>query len=80
MNEANQFYEHMRSRHQAVLNWRDDSDGGQGATGNLHNGDTGSQASSISGKGMANDTTPLPPMKDGIPSPMQDTVDLTPNG
>jgi autophagy-related protein 16-1 len=77
MNEANQFYENMRSRHQAVLNWRDDSDGGQGA-----NGDTGSQAStsSVSGKGVANDASPFPPMKDGIPSPVQEAVDLTPNG
>ncbi|KAF8219247.1 ATG16-domain-containing protein [Tricholoma matsutake] len=83
MNEANQFYENMRSRHQAVLNWRDDSDGGQGATGHLRNGaDTSSEVStsSVSGKGVANDDSPFPPMKDGIPSPVQDPVDLTPNG
>jgi autophagy-related protein 16 len=82
MNEANQFYETMRSRHQAVLSWRDSSDGdGQGDTGNLHNGaDTGSQTSSISGKGVANDTIPPPPTKDGIPEPAQNAVDLTPNG
>jgi len=78
MNEANQFYETMRSQHQAVLSWRDGSDGGQGI---LHNGtDSGSKASSVSGKGVARDSTPLPPMKDGIPSPAQDVVDLTPNG
>jgi autophagy-related protein 16 len=80
MNEANQFYENMRSRHQAVLSWRNgsDGDGGQGDTGILHNGaDTGSQTSSISGKGVANDTIPPPPTKDGSPDPAQD---LTPNG
>lgn len=88
MNEANQFYENMRSRHQAVLNWRDGSDGDggpgtAGATGHLHNGvDTGSQAStsSVSGNGVASNVTPLPPMKDGTPSPMQEAMDLTPNG
>jgi autophagy-related protein 16 len=81
MNEANQFYETMRSQHQAVLSWRDGSDGGQGATGFSHNGiDSSSKASSISGKGVPNDPAPLPPMKDGISSPVQDTVDLTPNG
>lgn len=81
MNEANQFYETMRSQHQAVLNWRDGSDSGQGVMDSLHNGAaTGSQASSVSGKGVANDASPLLPMKDGIPSPVQYAVDLTPNG
>ena len=81
MNEANEFYENMRSRHQAVLNWQDDSvdDGAQ----DVHTAaDVAPQPStpSVSGKGVANDASPLTPTKDGIPSPARNVVDLTPNG
>jgi len=80
MNEANQFYETMRSRHQAVLNWRDGSDEGRGDSGEI--ADTGSQipTSLVSGKGVANDASHPIPAKNGIPSPVQNAVDLTPNG
>lgn len=80
MNEANEFYENMRSRHQAVLNWRDGSV--EGITTSPHNGaDTTSQTSeSVSGKGGRGEEHQTVPMKEGIQSPTSQTLDLTPNG
>ncbi|RDB28664.1 Protein tipD [Hypsizygus marmoreus] len=76
MNEANQFYENMRSKHQAVLSWRDGSVEDGGDTGN-----PASQPSvSGSGKGGASDASHLSLTKNGIPSPAANPMELTPNG
>lgn len=54
MNEANEFYEDLRTKHENVLNWRDDSHGDSGSNAN-HNADTRSiSQGSMSGKGSAN--------------------------
>jgi autophagy-related protein 16 len=80
MNEANDFYEDMRSRHQDVLNWRDGSQGDGNSSGN-NNADTRSVSQgSISGNGDANEETTTGSTKGGTPSPAKDVVDLTPNG
>lgn len=77
MNEANEFYENMRSRHQAVLSWRDGEEGGGGIVNNNNGAD---QTSSISGNGEADDDNHFIPKKDGTSSPAAKVVDLTPNG
>ncbi|KAG6897326.1 hypothetical protein C0992_002384 [Termitomyces sp. T32_za158] len=79
MNEANQFYENMRSKHQAVLNWREGSDGDiKGRSGP----DAGSNTSdpNASGKGDAHEPDLLTVMKDGLPSLTPNPLELTPNG
>ncbi|KAJ7102180.1 ATG16-domain-containing protein [Mycena belliarum] len=75
MNEANEFYENMRSRHQTVLTWRDGSADDSGANG----ADSASQ-SSVSGNGDAEEGDQPVRKKDGTPSPAVKAVDLTPNG
>ncbi|KAJ7783517.1 ATG16-domain-containing protein [Mycena maculata] len=75
MNEANEFYENMRSRHQTVLTWRDGSADDSGANG----ADSASQ-SSMSGNGDAEEGEDPAKKKDGTPSPAVKAVDLTPNG
>ncbi|TFK40953.1 ATG16-domain-containing protein [Crucibulum laeve] len=70
MNEANEFYENMRSRHQAVLSWRD----GPGEPG------APSGPSNVSGNGEGNGDIRSTTTKDGTPSPATKTGDLTPNG
>ncbi|KAJ7130106.1 ATG16-domain-containing protein [Mycena crocata] len=75
MNEANEFYENMRSRHQTVLTWRDGSADDSGANG----ADSASQ-SSVSGNGDAEEGESSTQRKDGTPSPAVKAVDLTPNG
>ena len=80
MNEANEFYENMRSRHQAVLNWQDDSVDDGPPDVHTAAGSDPQPSTPISGKGVAGDTSPLTPTKDGIPSPPRNVVDLTPNG
>lgn len=79
MNEANEFYENMRTRHQAVLNWRDGSEDG---VEEPHNGaETASQTStSVSGKGGGRTNDRPNAKKDGTASPATKQVDLTPNG
>lgn len=51
MNEANEFYEDLRSRHQAVLNWRDDSTDDTPNTSNgadgVHSGNEDARNSNI---------------------------------
>jgi autophagy-related protein 16-1 len=88
MNEANEFYENMRSRHQAVLSWRDGS-GGEGEANvvnvdvNNHAADTASQTSmsaSMSGNEDTSEGDRSSLTKDGTPSPAAKGVDLTPNG
>ncbi|KAJ6574852.1 autophagy protein 16-domain-containing protein [Mycena capillaripes] len=71
MNEANEFYENMRSRHQTVLTWRDGSDA---------NGADSASQSSVSGNGDAEEEEQPTRRKDGTPSPAAKAVDLTPNG
>jgi len=73
MNEANEFYENMRSRHHTVLTWRD------GAGDDANGADTASQ-SSVSGNGDAEEGEQPMRKKDGTPSPAAKAVDLTPNG
>ena len=78
MNEANQFYEEMRSRHQAVLSWRDDSN----AVAD-ENADTRSLAQnsmSVSGNGVAHGDRRSGQTKDGIKSPPELGTNLNPNG
>ncbi|ESK98415.1 autophagy protein 16 [Moniliophthora roreri MCA 2997] len=73
MNEANEFYEDMRSRRQAVLNWRD------GEASNAT--DNASQTSlSASGNGEGKESDPSKEKKDGTQSPATKGMDLTPNG
>ncbi|KAF7339864.1 ATG16 domain-containing protein [Mycena venus] len=73
MNEANEFYENMRSRHQTVLTWRD------GSVDDANGADSASQ-SSVSGNGDAEEGDQPTRRKDGTPSPAAKAVDLTPNG
>ena len=78
MNEANEFYEDMRSRKQAVMNWRKGSSAGDS------DADPRSSQGSSSGKGSGNgelkrnsDSTTT---KDGTPSHGEKDLNLTPNG
>jgi autophagy-related protein 16-1 len=71
MNEANEFYEDMRSKHQNVLSWRDGSNGA---------GDQMSATTSESGNEDAKKDEVDMSAKDGTPSPPGKNVDLTPNG
>ncbi|KAJ3970475.1 ATG16-domain-containing protein [Lentinula raphanica] len=75
MNEANEFYEDMRSKHQAVLNWRDGSAAGD-TTASSNTGGHGS----VSGNGEARDPDLSAETKDGILSTTQKRVDQTQNG
>jgi autophagy-related protein 16 len=75
MNEANEFYENMRSRHEKVLTWRDGS-----ADESAANGADSASQSSVSGNGDAEEGGQSTRRKDGIPSPAVKAVDLTPNG
>lgn len=71
MNEANQFYENMRSRHDTVLTWRD---------GSAPDGPSNSRPPSSSGKELANPEALSVMTKNGALSPMLQSPDLTPNG
>jgi autophagy-related protein 16-1 len=71
MNEANEFYEDMRSKHQNVLSWRDGSNG---------TGDQMSATTSESGNEDAKKDEVEMPTKDGTISPPGKDMDLTPNG
>ncbi|KAI0757176.1 ATG16-domain-containing protein [Daedaleopsis nitida] len=72
MNEANEFYEDMQSRRQAVLNWQ--------AGTNDENGDAAATNSTVSGNGEEKTETGAPTTKDGTPSHAETDVNLTPNG
>ena len=91
VNEANEFYEDMRSRHQAVLNWRDDS--GSAGRGSLASAPAGipddnldvrsvsqTSVSSVSGNGPVNGEKRTAPTKDGTHSHLDPGVTLNPNG
>lgn len=73
MNEANEFYESIRSKQQAVLNWRDgppSSSHDEGAADN----------SSLSGNGDARREASKTEKKDGTPFPEAKDILLTQNG
>jgi autophagy-related protein 16 len=70
MNEANEFYENMRSRHDTVLSWRDGS----------AQDTSSSRPTSSSGKELANPEAILATTKNGALSPTLQSPDLTPNG
>lgn len=83
MNEANDFYEDMRSKRQNIENWRDDSlgDTNSAVNANLNNVDTRSVSQgSVSGKGSVKEDVTTTSTKGGMPSPSKGMVDLTPNG
>jgi autophagy-related protein 16 len=86
MNEANDFYEDMRSKHQNVLDWRDGSQSdAKSSVNNSSNAKDAaapsvSQSDSVSGNGEANEEGMTASTKGGTPSPARDVVDLTPNG
>jgi autophagy-related protein 16 len=80
MNTANEFYENMRSRNQAVLNWRDGSGGVVGDPGGANNNTENESQVSVSGNGDANEENGSTRAKNGTPSPAAKRVDLTPNG
>jgi autophagy-related protein 16 len=67
MNEANDFYEDMRSRHQAVINWRD---GGE-ASGN---------GTSVSGNGIKEGEATAETSTDGTKLQGETTSEQTQNG
>jgi len=73
MNEANEFYETMRSRHDTVLSWRDDSHDGE-ADG------IPNRPTSGSGKGSGSPLGQIAMTKNGLLSPAAKKVDQTPNG
>lgn len=77
MNEANDFYENMRSRHENVLSWRDGS-GVEPAASNQDSGDT--QITTLSGKDLANPDSSVATMKNGALFPASQGLSLTPNG
>lgn len=85
MNEANEFYEDIKSRHQNVLSWREGSQGDANSSLGIavnNNAETRSLSAggSVSGNGSANGETTTPGTKGGTPSPAKGVVDLTPNG
>ncbi|KAK7463804.1 hypothetical protein VKT23_005743 [Stygiomarasmius scandens] len=71
MNEANEFYEDMRSRRDDVLKWRE----GAGDTSQ----DNASQVS-MSGNGDAKEQSQSTEKKDGTTSPAPKGMEATPNG
>jgi len=73
MNEANEFYETMRSRRDTVLSWRD-SQNGEAPDG------ISNRPTSGSGKGSGSSLGPIATTKNGALSPAVKKVDQTPNG
>jgi len=79
MNEANEFYENMRSRHETVLSWREGSTNEPVNTPNSASPDSGRPISG-SGKGSGSLDLQTATTRNGHQSPIQQAVDLTPNG
>ncbi|KAF9480028.1 ATG16-domain-containing protein [Pholiota conissans] len=77
MNEANEFYENMRSRHDTVLTWRDGS-GNEPPLSNAEGGD--SRPTSSSGKDLATLELSTATTKNGALFPAHQGLNLTPNG
>lgn len=80
MNEANEFYENMRSRHETVLSWREGSNEDSGAPPKLGTSPGSSRPTSGSGKGLGHPETQSAILKNGALSPASKRMDLTPNG
>lgn len=83
LNEANDFYEDMRSRHQAVLSWRDGSGKpGGSSTANDDNTDVRSVTHTpiLSGNGHANGEQTTTQTTDGTKFPPETGNTLSPNG
>ena len=76
MNEANEFYEDMQSKREAVLNWRTKS------SSNTEDEPDGRSATheSESGNGEEKRGSGQVKKKDGIPSPEEKGMNQTPNG
>jgi autophagy-related protein 16-1 len=75
MNEANEFYENMRSKHDTVLSWREGS--GSDAMGSAPTSDSNFP---LSGKGSGDHQAMVVTTKNGLLSPTTKAADLTPNG
>jgi autophagy-related protein 16 len=73
MNEANEFYEDLRTRHQAVGNWR------EGQEASASPGDN-TDAQATSGNGSVNGEEVATGTKDGTRFQQEKGVNLTPNG
>ena len=88
MNQANEFYEDMRTRHEAVLSWRDGSGNAAGQPSPVGAADDNldvrsvaqASASSMSGEGSANGEKRTAQTKDGTHSHPDPGVTLNPNG
>ncbi|KAF8807603.1 ATG16-domain-containing protein [Phlegmacium glaucopus] len=78
MNEANEFYENMRSRHNTVLSWREGS--GPDAVGSGGSAPTSDSNFPLSGKGLGDQQAMGVMTMNGLLSPTSKAVDLTPNG
>ncbi|KAK2461751.1 hypothetical protein APHAL10511_006214 [Amanita phalloides] len=83
MNDANEFYETMRSRQQAVINWRNGASGDTSSTPDPQIGGTESAqvtSTSMAGKGLDKEETRPAKTKILTTSPSNKTEELTPNG
>ena len=87
MNEANDFYEDMRSRHKAVLSWRDGNNGAPapGSTSATsvsadEAGDGPGAGKTESGNGPALDDPKAGQTRDGTKSMSDPKTNLSPNG
>ena len=78
MNEANEFYEDMQSKREAVLNWRSKSQTSH-TEEEIVDGRSTAQESE-SGNGEEKRASGSAKKKDGIPSPEEKDMNLTPNG
>lgn len=74
MNEANEFYETMRSRRDTVISWRDDSHDGEPPD------DIPNRLTSGSGKGSGIPPSQVATTKNGPLFPAAKKMDHTPNG
>ena len=80
MNEANEFYENMRSRHETVLSWREGSTNEPVHTSKSATSPEPGLPISGSGKGLGGLDLQTAMTRNGHQSPIQQAVDLTPNG
>ena len=79
MNQANEFYEDMQSKRQALSRKAASSSNSGGNTEENADGKSSTQGSE-SGNGEEKRASGPQTKKDGIPSPGQKAVNLTPNG
>lgn len=80
MNDANEFYEDMRSKHQAVINWRDKNSAPPSSVSGTDYGDVRSPSASGAGNGVANGDRRAGQTRDGTKSQLDPSTDLSPNG